>query len=331
MSAQVHSILPNLPGGDPALLNRIAWARRWTDRAISTEFAEVARKTAKKETDCRGRAELGLALRTLGWQAMWRGELKLAMENSLKAETCLPESEHPETRAGLYFILATVHRQRNRLDLANSAVERGLWLLSDKDDVPELADLYMARAAIQRQAGEFARAGITLSRARDLASAEQAMAVEIFTANWIRDDGDIEKALRHALTGLEAAHSTNNRLILPYAKAICAGCFTDFGDHAEAAEHIEEGLRIADEGGDSCARCILLIECATLERSKGNVRAQIQYLKEASDLAKTQEFFKWRKEIALTQAKAYEVTGNYKAALEQHNIAWRLQNETRMR
>ncbi len=330
MSAQVQKSL-SITGGDPALLNRIAWTRRWTDREISTEYAEVARKAAKNGSDGRCRVELGLALRTLGWQALWRGNLKRAMEYCLRAETCLPESKHPEVRAGLYVVLATVHRQKNRLDLASSAVERGLWLLSDFDDGPELADLYMTRAAIQRQAGEFARAGITLSKARELATGEQMTAVEIFTAVWIHGDGDIEKALRHALTGLETAVSMSNRLILPYARAICAGCFTSFGDHVEASEHISEGLKIAEEDGDSGGQCILLMESAKLARSMGNVDAQIRHLAEASELARKMEFFMRRKEIALSQAKAHEAKGNYKAALEQHNIAWRLQNETRVR
>ncbi|CAN0566128.1 unnamed protein product, partial [Ectocarpus sp. 12 AP-2014] len=113
-----------LPGGDPALMNRIAWARRWTDRTTSTEYAISALQTAKGGQGRRSRKEQGYAMRTLAWHARWRGEFDASFEYSLKAESFLSEAENPVTRASVYATLGMVQFVRSRLDLGMCAIDR---------------------------------------------------------------------------------------------------------------------------------------------------------------------------------------------------------------
>ena len=69
MAATSNRLHSELPSGDPALLNRIAWSRRWSERQASVDYALAARRKALDGVGRRSRAEQGFALRTLGWQA----------------------------------------------------------------------------------------------------------------------------------------------------------------------------------------------------------------------------------------------------------------------
>ena len=331
MSAETKRVLSELPSGDPALLNRIAWSRRWSERQTSVEYALAARKKALDGRGRRSDAEQGLALRTLAWQAMWRGDIKLSMDYCLRAESYLPENEFPEARAHIYANLATVHYFRNRLDLATCAIERGIWLMQQFEDSPVIAELVLTQATVQRLAGERARSGISLGRARELAREEVLAAVESRTACWLCEDGDAEKSIAHAEAALAASHEHSNRVLVPYTRATLAACRGTLGDCIEAQDQINTGLKIADEDVDLRARCNLLIKGAKVARMQENIEKEAKYLREAADIAKANSFLMWRKQIAIARAGVFEAKGEYKAAVDQHKLAWSLQTETRVK
>lgn len=331
MSTETGRQLSDLPSGDPALLNRISWARRWNDRDASAEYALAARKKALDGKGRRSRAEQGFALRTLGWHALWRGDLKLAMDYCLRAETYLPESEFALARAGIYSLIAKVHYNRNRFDLAICSVERGQWLLQDtKDDPASIADLMLTQAAIQRQSGERARAGITLGRARVLSSDENAALADICTAYLLLDDGDAAQAREYAETALRYCENAGVTVILPYARSILAGCYSARGQHLDAYDQINTGLK-GLEASDHLARCTLLRRHATHHLGKGEFTEALDILGEAAGIAEAQTYALSRKQIALTMADVLEEIGDFRGAVAQHKIAWQLQKETRVR
>lgn len=334
MAHQLRKVRSELPGGDPTLLNRVAWARRWSDRQASVEYANSARKTAIAGTGKRSRAEQGMALRTLAWQARWCGDLDEAMSNSLSAETFLPESDHVEARAGIYSTLGIVHFSRNRLDLANCAVDRGFWLLRDVPEVSVsevMTDLLLTRATIQRHSGERARAGITLGRAREIATGEMANGVEYCTAMWLLVDGEVESAHKRALAALESAGVLGNRVILPYLHTVLGACDARFGRGDSAIEHLRLGIAIAEADNDIRAKCFLLREFAKMDVETRNGEDALDKLREAAALAKESGFAFEQKRIALDMAELLEQSGQYKQAVEQHKLAWRLQSSTRVR
>lgn len=332
MTVQSNRILSDLPSGDPALLNRISWARRWNDRASSFDYALAARKKALDGHGRRSRAEQGFALRTMGWHALWRGDLTLAMDYCLRAETYLPESEFVHERAGIYSMLGKVHYMRNRFDLAICSVERGLWLVQEADeDAATLSDLMLTQAAIQRQSGERARAGITLGRARELSDGENAILVDICTAGLLLDDGDATRARVHAEAAVAAVERSGNTIAKPHAHAVMAGCMVILGKHLDAHDQIASGLDGLDKDSDMLARCALLRRRAELMRAKGDVDQTIAVLAKAADIAREGRYQLLHKKIALASADALEEKGDYKGAVAQHKIAWQLQSETRVR
>ncbi len=327
-------IKSELPGGDPALMNRIAWARRWTDRDVSTEYAINALQTAKGGQGRRSRKEQGYAMRTLAWHARWRGEFDAALEYSLKAESFLSESEHPVTRASVYATLGMVHFVRSRLDLGMCAVDRGLWLvrdMSDDDTASVKTNLYAVRAMIQQQGGERARAGMTLSRARELAGPEDLPLVEQITAYWLLRHKEVERALEYALGALTHAQKAENKIILPYIHAIAGSCYGLQKKEIDALAHFQDGLKLAEEDQDQRALCYLNLHRAQFELGRKEIEKSRTLLLEASAIAKRQNLPLMRKEIALALARAFEELGQYKASVDQHKLAWRLEREGRIR
>jgi|GEM_PF-2308279 len=329
-----QKVYSELPSGDPTLLNRIAWARRWSERDTSVQYAQEARKKAVDGSGKRSRTEHGHALRTLGWQAKWRGEMDEALNYCLRAESFLPESMFKEARASIYSTLGTIHYSRGRLDLATCAVDRGLWLMRDIPDgqsVHTMTDLMLIRATIQRFAGEKARAGITLTRARELASEEAMPAVDQCTARWLLADGDADKALDHATRAVEASLELGNRIILPYAYAASGACHSFAGKYASARTEFAAARKAAEEDEDIRAQCQLKRELAKVEMAEGHVEEAQRLLRDSAKTAKQKNYVLWRKKIALDLAHNFEAMEDFKAAVQQHNLAWRLQDEMRLR
>lgn len=334
MADRIQRIRSELPSGDPALLNRVAWSRRWSDRAISVDHAESARKTALDGSGKRSRVQQGLALRTLAWHARWRGDLDKAMGHCLNAETFLPEREHAEPRAVLYAILGSIHFARNRFDLANCSVDRGFWLMRDtpEAEAPEAAtELLLTRATIQRHSGERARAGITLGRAQELANSETGPCIAYCTAAWLLSDRDSQAALGRAEPALKSAREFGNRLIQPYLMTLVGRCTAEQGRPDTAIALFEEALKLADEDGDRRARTQALRDFARLDLMRGDEASALQRLTEAANIAKQQDHAFERKRLALLLAEVYERMGKYRQAVDQHKLAWRLQNDTRTR
>ncbi|MEM9426890.1 MAG: hypothetical protein AAGA06_09320 [Pseudomonadota bacterium] len=333
MEQPTSRIKSELPNGDPTLLNRLAWSRRWGDRRASAEFAKSARSTALKGSGRRSRIQHGLALCTLAWHARWRGAIDEAMGYCLSAESYLPEREHAEPRARIYSILGAVHFARNRFDLSNCALDRGFWLLRempDEDAQEAMVDLLLTRAIVQRHTGERARAGITLGRAHEISSPELLPSVEYCTATWLMADGDAEGARIRGVTALENARSQGNRVIVPYLLALLGACDIMLERFEEAQENLVSGLEIATEEDDLRVQCYVHRYLANLESAQGGLAEAQAHLETAGRLAKSLNYGFERKRIALQLAGLFEQLKDYKKAVQQHNLAWRLQNETRM-
>lgn len=334
MSDRVHRIRSELPGGDPALLNRLAWARRWADRQTSLDHARNALTTAKAGKGRRSRSEQGLALRTLAWHARWRGENEAAMNHCLNAETLLTESRHPQARARIYSTLGLVHLNYFRVDLANSSLDRGLWLLREtpEADVSNIiADLLLVRANVQRVSGERARAGITLARASEMATGEMETCIESMLSQWLLDDDDVDAARERAEAAIKVAIAQDNQVLLPYLHSVLGGCDAHESRPDAAIEHFRQGMTRALDGKDNRVLCFLLSRQATMETDRGNDEDAVKLFKEAAVLAKAKKFALAQKCIALDLAHLFERMGKYKQSVDQHKLAWRLQNEARVR
>ena len=333
MESTSKRIRSELPSGDPTLLNKVAWSRRWSDRSASVDFASTARDTAKKGSGRRSRTQHGLALCTLAWHASWRGTLDEAMGYCLSAETYLPERENAEARARIYAILGKIHFARNRFDLANCSLERGFWLLRDMPDaeVNEAhVELLLTRASVQRNTGERARSGITLGRAQEICSEVMEPDVGYCTALWLLVDGDAEASRQRAVTAFEAANEQSNKLILPYLHGLIGACDSRLGRTSEAIESLTKGMELAEKDDDFRVQCVINRYFAQLEKGRDNLDAAKTHLEAAGRIAKKLDHLFERKRVALQLADIFEELKDYKKAVQQHKLAWRLQNETRV-
>ncbi len=317
------------PPADPGLLNRIAWSERWADRSKSVKYAQQALRTSQSGEGEKSKSDQGLAYRTLGWQSKWRGDFDAALTHCLKAEALLTEHDHPGPRGDIYSVLGVIHYSRNRLDLAGCATERGIHICCEQNSPETMVDLLTTRATIQRYSGDKVRAGMTLGRAREMASGAQSARVEHNIARWLHSDKEPEKGLALAQTSIKDAQTHHNRVVLPYAMEIAGACLVDLDRHDAAAKQFDEGLRIAIEDQDERAQCQIIRYHADMELTRGDAKRARDLYKYGSAIADGMAYPLWQKLFLLGLASAHEQLGDLKAALANHKAAWAIENEKR--
>lgn len=319
-----------LPPADPTLLNRLAWSSRWSDRARSTSNAEKALRDAESGQGVRTDAQRGLALRTLSWQARWRGDFDEGLRLGLKAEELLSEKKFPVERATIYANLATIHANRGRLDLAQSAMDRALLLIEDDEPRGELVEALTIKATLQSFTGDRTRAGLTLGRARELANGAHVALVERTVAKWLIDGGEQDRASKHVIDALEAADLHDNRLILAYCHELAGICRRHEGAAPEAERHFTAGLELAEVAGDRAAKAHLLFGLGSLDLDRERFDDAEPRLREAASLCGSMGYSVLQMQVALVMAELYESKGALERALEQHKIAWKFRNAIRV-
>jgi len=100
--------------------------------------------------------------------------------------------------------------------------------------------------------------------------------------------------------------------------------------HLEACHQITTGLHgLGDE--DHMARCSLLRRRAAHHLAKSELEEALSVLSQAARIAEDQTYALAHKQIALSLADILEDIGDYRGAVNQHKVAWKLQNETRVR
>ncbi|SMX24811.1 hypothetical protein BOA8489_02940 [Boseongicola aestuarii] len=318
-----------LPQGDPALLNRVAWRCRWSSREKSEAYAKAALRTACEAPGETMKVPRGFAYLTLAWQAKWRGEIDASMAYCLDCENCLSEIHHPESRAHGYSILGVLHYSRNRLDLAASAVKRGLGLVNPDEHIEAYIDLLTTRATIQRYKGDSARSGLTLGLARDLATGQELARVEHNIARGMMRDDVVEKGLQHAKTSLELCHKHANRVVLPYAQEVLGACQMALGDFTAAENAFTDGLGIAIEDRDFRAQCQIIQRHAALEHARHDLERARDLNRFGAQIAKEMGYDLWSRDFALALAGVYEDLGDFRKSLDEHKRAWRFEKARR--
>ncbi|MXQ06341.1 hypothetical protein GQ651_00635 [Alphaproteobacteria bacterium GH1-50] len=311
--------------GDPALLTRVAWTSRWCRRTQSVEYAKRALAILKGEKSQRAITQRGLALMCLSWQAKWRGDFDLSMQEALRVEGALPEDAFPVERAHIYSVLGVIHYSRHRLDLADCSVQRGLMLVAHMDSEPAHVDLLTTLATIQRHGGNRQSAGEILGKARSLAEGAELARVEHNVARWMQADDAPAHALEHAERALELADTFNNRVILPYAHEVAGACLIDLGELDRAEAHFTDGLTIATEDEDTRAQCQIVGWHAQLEKERGNLGQARDLYRFGSEIARKMDYTLWEKIFARGLADVYEGLGDFKASVEAHKMAWKLE------
>lgn len=312
---------------EPAFLNRLAWADRWSDRKRSRASAHQALELARSRGD--DMREVATALRTLAWQAKWRGDFDRAQAHALACEAAASEAMLPGARGDCYSILGVVHYSRGRFDLATCAVERGMKLVDLGVPDETQIDLLTTLSTIQRYQGHVTRSGMTLARARDMATERELARVEHNLARWMHQHGDMDGGLRHARISIALAEEYRNRVILPYAAEIAGACAVELGQADEASVFFNDALQWAVADEDTRAQCQILIYSAALKAGQGDSDKALDLLHHGAALADEMGYPLWQKSFALKLAEVHEARGDLSAALEAHKSAWAIQNSAR--
>ncbi len=318
-----------LPRGDPALLNSVAWRSRWASRHKSETYARAALKQIGDNPTAALAAARGYALVTLAWQAKWRGDFDTSLTLGLEAETLLPERDHADARAHTYSILAVLYYSRNRLDLASSAVERGMRIAEPDLHREAYVDLLATKASIERFKGSRSRAGLTLGRARDMAQGADLARIEHNIARWMRDDNAAAKGIKHSEIAIDLCARHANRVVLPYAHEILGACLVAQKDYDRAERAFSAGLDIAIADRDFRAQCQIIQHHAALEHARRNLERARDLNLYGAEIAAQMQYPLWERDFALALAQVYEELGDLQCSLSAHKRAWRFEKTRR--
>ncbi|MEL6766023.1 MAG: hypothetical protein AAFP17_02485, partial [Pseudomonadota bacterium] len=276
-----------------ALLNRRAWAIRWSSRVQSFALAERAFLVSHNGTP----SQQAAALRTLAWQARWRGDFDQAEAFAQQALRRLQPDLAPVVQADALSIMAIVHYSRGRRDLARRAVEFGFDRL-DVLSAPETqVDLLLTATNIERQSKRLDEAAVVLDRALELATGPELARAEHDQARAFYADGDPERALEWGLRAVNSARVFRNRVMLPYALEVVGGAYRVLGREPEAAAYLEEGGRIAAEDGDVRVACQCLAERAQLALDEGDCAAALEPARQGLEQARGMGYVVWEKKF----------------------------------
>lgn len=240
----------------PSFLNHIAWTRRWRDRGLST--TQAARVVALT----RGAPELcldhGLALRTLAWQAKWRGDMDGALALCEQAIEPLRMSAAQDALVDVYSILGIIYLTQYRFHDARVALSSGLDLVSYATPSETRIDLMTSYASFLSNTGRQDDAGDYLLRAQTEAKGLEQSRIQQNMARFHLLLGNIPEAGVFAARGIALSHQCNNQVILPYLHELLGASMLARGMHDMARGVIEDGLRIATADDDKRAECHLL-------------------------------------------------------------------------
>ncbi len=326
---EAFSHAPDLPRGDPALLNKVAWRSRWEDRLKSVTYAKAALEHTGPDPSKHLKVARGYALVTLAWQAKWRGDFDASLAFSLEAETLLSEKDHPDARAHVYSILGVLHYSRNRLDLATCATDRGLKIAEPDKNTDAFVDLLLTRATILRYKGDRSRAGLSLGRARDIAEGAELARVEHNIARWMLSDDAFELGKKHSKTSLDLCERHANRVVLPYTYEVLGACHVDLHNFECAKAAFVKGLDLAISDKDFRAQCQIIQRYAALEYARGKLDRARDLNCYGAEIAAQIDYALWGREFALSLAQIYEDLGDLKSALSAHKRAWRFEKDRR--
>ena len=315
---------------DPALLISVAWSRRWQSRHLSIEFAEKAKSVVSEKSGKKACIHRARANATLAWQAKWRGDFDEALRLALEAEKHLPEADYPYERAELYSVMGVVHYSRQRLDLADGAVKRGLELVLTDEEPCTYADLLTTSATIHVHVGDMRSAGEAFGKARKAATGEMLARVEHNVARWMLSDDAPKHALEHAQTALALCKTHQNNVVLPYAHEIMGACLVELGEFEAAKRHFLDGINLAAEDCDSRAQCQIIGWYAGLEYKQDSLERSRDLYRFGSEIAKRMNYTLWEKKFARRLADVYEGLGDLPNAVECHKRAWKLEEEKRL-
>ena len=309
---------PPFGGAEPTFLNHHAWAIRWQDRGRSSAMAQAVldfSRIAGKSRAVGARRRNGLAMRTLAWQARWRGDFDAAESLAHRAIARLKDEGAEAAIADCLSTLAVVQCSRGRRDLARDCIEQGMDTLTHQPNVGTRIDLLAGRAMVDRYARRMESAQNTLRQAMAISVGPELARIEHSVARTLLYDGLPGEALEHGEAAITHAREHQNRVVLPYAMEVAAAALIELGQLDEAEKFLHDAEEIAFEDEDRRAECHLLYQTVLLKERRGDRHAALEQSLQGQDIAEMMGYAQRQIKFLDRTAKLQEAIGETDAAL----------------
>ena len=305
---------------DTTFLNQHAWAIRWADRALSVKLAEnviglTLGSGPKRPKSARRRN--GLAMRTLAWQAIWRGDTLRAEEDAHRAIARLKDTGTDHAIVDALGVLALVHFNRNHRDLARQMVADAFSLEVAEHHSSTLIDRLVVASLIHLNSGRFDLAQAGFDQALALAKGPDIARVHINVAQAQLLDKRPSEALEQLEQACASAEEHRNVVLKPYICAIKAQTYLELDQTASAFQAISDAMPYALQSHDVRAEVVLSIQHARALRAENQFDAAIELALTAQNKAQTAELIIFEKQLLMLCAELYEHCGQQAEELTQ--------------
>ncbi len=305
---------------DTTFLNHQAWAIRWFDRAQSIKLAEnviglTLGSGPKRPKSARRRN--GLAMRTLAWQAVWRGDMVRAEEDAHRAIARLKDTGADHAIADALGVLALVHFNRNRRDLALQTISEAFSLRVPEHHASTLIDRLVVSSLIHLSSGRFDLAQSGFEQALTLANGPDIARVHINIAQAQLLDKRPSEALDQLEQACDSAEEHQNLVIQPYICAVKAQTYVELDQTCMALKAISKAIPRAVQSKDVRAEIVLSLQHARVLRAENRVDAAIALALTAQKRAKEAELVLFERQLLMLCAELFESQGQQEEELAQ--------------
>ena len=312
-------IHPVFTDADPTFLNYHAWKLRWADRQRSCDMAEAVLQHSLNSGASRAqgaRRRNGLALRTLAWQARWRGAFEDAEDLAHRAVARLKGEGAPSAIADCQGVLAMVHYVRGRSDLAYECIEVGFKALEEQDNTSSRIDLLVIRAVADLTARRFQSAQQSAERAQLLSSDEERARVEHSIARVLLSDDRPGEALEMAFRSVHNCKEYRNFVVLPLALSAAAASLIDLDKLDQGEMLLLEALEIAERENDLLSTAHVKFDLARAKTRQNRLDDALALSQSGVDLTASMEFYVMHIRFLKQLASLQEKLGQTSAALQ---------------
>lgn len=269
------------------------------------------------------------ALRTLAWQAKWRGDFESTAALCLRAKQGVDRQAARHILVDVYSLLGVVHYSSGRRDFASRMVQRGFDLLNERVPAEAQVDLHTTYATILRYRGRTNEARHALQTALDLSTGCERARVEHNIARGQNHDGDFNDAAKRAESALDLARESGNRVILPYTLEVLGTAYIAQERFDDAIAALDEGLVVAQEDNDRRAACQILNQSGIAHQRVGSSDIAYDLLLKGQAIARDMRYPIWIKSFSHSLAEVHEARGDYERATEAYKEVVTLQNAMR--
>lgn len=272
-------------------------------------------RAAGKARAVGARRRNGLALRTLAWQARWRGDFDAAESLAHRAIARLKGEGAESAIADSLATLAVVHYCRGRRDLARDCLDEGFEVLEHQPNVASRIDLLTTQAAVERHGQRMRIVQAAMREAVALSAGVERARTEHSVARALLQDDRPGEALEHANMAIELAREYQNRVIEPYALEVAATAQIDLDQIEDAERLLREAEAIAERDADARAACHLLFQRVRLARRRGDRDGALALARAGEEKARTIGYPLWEKNFLDRAALLQEELGQTDTAL----------------